>query len=33
MEGGPIFDEQAQLIGILIRPMRQKISGAEIQVT
>ncbi|PON61385.1 Peptidase S1C [Trema orientale] len=31
-EGGPIFDEQAQLIGILIRPLRQKISGAEIQL-
>ncbi|XP_062095746.1 glyoxysomal processing protease, glyoxysomal isoform X2 [Humulus lupulus] len=32
MEGGPIFDEQAQLIGILIRPLRQKISGAEVQL-
>ncbi|XP_030480157.1 glyoxysomal processing protease, glyoxysomal isoform X2 [Cannabis sativa] len=32
MEGGPIFDGQAQVIGILIRPLRQKISGAEIQL-
>lgn len=32
-EGGPVFGERAQLIGILIRPLRQKISGAEIQVT
>lgn len=32
-EGGPVFGEQAQLIGILIRPLRQKITGAEIQVT
>ena len=32
-EGGPVFDGHAQLIGILIRPLRQKSSGAEIQVT
>ncbi|XP_015890759.3 glyoxysomal processing protease, glyoxysomal isoform X1 [Ziziphus jujuba] len=31
-EGGPVFGEQAQLIGILIRPLRQKITGAEIQL-
>lgn len=33
MEGGPVFSEHAQFIGILIRPLRQKSSGAEIQVT
>ncbi|XP_031278959.1 glyoxysomal processing protease, glyoxysomal [Pistacia vera] len=32
MEGGPIFGEHAQLVGILIRPLRQKNSGAEIQL-
>jgi len=32
MEGGPVFGEQAHLIGILVRPLRQKSSGAEIQV-
>lgn len=33
MEGSPVLNEHAQLIGILIRPLRQKTSGAEIQVT
>ena len=32
MEGGPVLDENAALIGILIRPLRQKASGAEVQV-
>ncbi|XP_030543558.1 glyoxysomal processing protease, glyoxysomal [Rhodamnia argentea] len=32
MEGGPILDKNADLIGILIRPLRQKASGAEVQL-
>ncbi|KAK1557959.1 hypothetical protein Q3G72_034744 [Acer saccharum] len=32
MEGGPVFGEHAQFIGVLIRPLRQKNSGAEIQL-
>ncbi|EPS68310.1 hypothetical protein M569_06453, partial [Genlisea aurea] len=32
MEGGPVFCENGQFIGILTRPLRQKISGAEIQI-
>lgn len=32
-EGGPVLSETAQLIGMLIRPLRQKTSGAEVQVT
>lgn len=32
MEGGPVFDEHAHLIGILIKPLRQKASSAEVQV-
>ncbi|RVW95770.1 Glyoxysomal processing protease, glyoxysomal [Vitis vinifera] len=32
MEGGPVFNEHAQLIGILTRPLRQKTGGAEIQL-
>lgn len=32
-EGGPVLSENAQLIGMLIRPLRQKTSGAEVQVT
>ncbi|KAK9267768.1 hypothetical protein L1049_010202 [Liquidambar formosana] len=32
MEGGPVFDEQTHIIGILTRPLRQKTSGAEIQL-
>ncbi|EXC18086.1 Glyoxysomal processing protease [Morus notabilis] len=31
-EGGPVFDEQGQLIGIMMRPVRQKSSGAEVQL-
>ncbi|CAL9015522.1 unnamed protein product [Prunus brigantina] len=31
-EGGPVLNEHAQLVGILIRPLRQKTSGAEIQL-
>lgn len=33
VEGGPVFGAHAQFIGILIRPLRQKNSGAEIQGT
>lgn len=33
MEGGPVFGEHAHLIGIFIKPLRQKASGAEVQVT
>ncbi|XP_059658927.1 glyoxysomal processing protease, glyoxysomal isoform X2 [Cornus florida] len=32
MEGGPVFGEQSQLIGVLTKPLRQKSSGAEIQL-
>lgn len=32
MEGAPVFDKNGQLIGILIRPLRQKNTGVEIQV-
>ncbi|CAH2034150.1 unnamed protein product [Thlaspi arvense] len=32
MEGAPVFDKNEQLIGILIRPIRQKNSGVEIQL-
>ncbi|XP_044496882.1 glyoxysomal processing protease, glyoxysomal-like isoform X2 [Mangifera indica] len=32
MEGGPVFGEHAQLVGILNRPLRQKNGGAEIQL-
>ncbi|KAF7149964.1 hypothetical protein RHSIM_Rhsim02G0132600 [Rhododendron simsii] len=32
MEGGPVFGEHALLIGLLTRPLRQRISGAEIQL-
>ncbi|KAL5096728.1 hypothetical protein RYX36_001055 [Vicia faba] len=32
MEGSPVFSEHASLIGVLIRPLRQKTSGAEIQL-
>ncbi|KAI4296775.1 hypothetical protein L6164_036700 [Bauhinia variegata] len=31
-EGSPVFNEHACLTGILIRPLRQKTSGAEIQL-
>lgn len=32
VEGGPVFGGNAEFVGILIRPLRQKNSGAEIQV-
>uniref|UniRef100_A0A1D1XJL6 Glyoxysomal processing protease, glyoxysomal n=1 Tax=Anthurium amnicola TaxID=1678845 RepID=A0A1D1XJL6_9ARAE len=32
MEGGPVFDRNACLVGILTRPIRQKNSSAEIQL-
>lgn len=32
MEGSPVFNENAQFVGFLTRPLRQKISGTEIQV-
>lgn len=32
MEGAPVFDANGHIIGILIRPLRQKNSGVEIQV-
>ncbi|KAL1335908.1 hypothetical protein HN51_030344 [Arachis hypogaea] len=32
MEGSPVFSEHACLTGILIRPLRQNTSGAEIQL-
>ncbi|KAI4344614.1 hypothetical protein L6164_011819 [Bauhinia variegata] len=31
-EGSPVFNEHACVTGIVIRPLRQKTSGAEIQV-
>ncbi|KAG2303796.1 hypothetical protein Bca52824_032447 [Brassica carinata] len=31
MEGAPVFAKNGQLIGILIRPLRQKSSGVEVQ--
>ncbi|KAL6992534.1 hypothetical protein U1Q18_010644, partial [Sarracenia purpurea var. burkii] len=32
MEGAPVFGEHGFLIGLLTRPLRQRISGAEIQL-
>ncbi|VVB10498.1 unnamed protein product [Arabis nemorensis] len=32
MEGAPVFDKDGHLVGILIRPIRQKNSGVEIQL-
>lgn len=32
MEGGPVFGEHARLIGIVGRPIRQRVGGAEIQL-
>ncbi|XP_057471812.1 glyoxysomal processing protease, glyoxysomal isoform X1 [Actinidia eriantha] len=32
MEGGPVFGEHGLLIGVLTRPLKQRISGAEIQL-
>ncbi|GER25442.1 protease-related family protein, partial [Striga asiatica] len=31
MEGSPVFSERAQFIGLLMRPLRQKNSGTEVQ--
>lgn len=33
MEGSPVFGKHAELIGILSRPLRQRTSAAEIQVS
>lgn len=32
MEGSPVFNEHAQFVGLLTRPLRQKVSGTEVQV-
>lgn len=32
MEGGPVFDEQGNLVGMLTRPLRQRGGAAEVQV-
>lgn len=32
MEGGPVFDEQGSLVGMLTRPLRQRGGAAEVQV-
>ncbi|PIN07392.1 Peptidase Do [Handroanthus impetiginosus] len=32
MEGSPVFSEHAQFIGLLTRPLRQNLSGTEIQM-
>ncbi|KAK6149934.1 hypothetical protein DH2020_017459 [Rehmannia glutinosa] len=32
MEGSPVFSEHAQFVGLLTRPLRQKISGTEVQM-
>ncbi|KAL2620277.1 hypothetical protein R1flu_000482 [Riccia fluitans] len=32
MEGGPVLDEQGALAGMLIRPLRQRGGGAEVQL-
>ncbi|KAI5447970.1 glyoxysomal processing protease, glyoxysomal [Lathyrus oleraceus] len=32
MEGSPVFNEHACLTGVLIRPLRQKTNGAEVQL-
>lgn len=32
MEGSPVFGEHAELVGILTRPLRQRGSGAEVQL-
>ncbi|XP_051128923.1 glyoxysomal processing protease, glyoxysomal isoform X2 [Andrographis paniculata] len=32
MEGSPVFSDQSGFIGLLTRPLRQKISGTEIQM-
>lgn len=33
MEGGPVFDEQGSLVGMLTRPLRQRGGAAEVQVS
>lgn len=32
MEGSPVFGEQSEIVGILTRPLRQRGSGAEVQL-
>ncbi|CAM8903264.1 hypothetical protein QQ045_011525 [Rhodiola kirilowii] len=32
IEGGPVYNNQRELIGIITRPQRQKSSGAEVQI-
>ncbi|XP_024526837.1 glyoxysomal processing protease, glyoxysomal-like [Selaginella moellendorffii] len=32
MEGGPVFDAAGNLVGILLRPLRQRSSGVEVQL-
>ncbi|KAJ7546899.1 hypothetical protein O6H91_08G059800 [Diphasiastrum complanatum] len=32
MEGGPVFNDNGSFVGILIRPLRQRSGGAEIQL-
>ncbi|KAK1415579.1 hypothetical protein QVD17_31362 [Tagetes erecta] len=32
MEGGPVFGEQSEIVGMLTRPLRQRGSGAEVQL-
>ncbi|PWA48272.1 Peptidase S1C [Artemisia annua] len=32
MEGSPVFGEQSEIVGMLTRPLRQKGSGAEVQL-
>lgn len=33
MEGGPVFGKHADFVGILMRPLRLRPGGAEVQVT
>ncbi|KAK9058005.1 hypothetical protein SSX86_022845 [Deinandra increscens subsp. villosa] len=32
MEGSPVFGEESQIVGMLTRPLRQRVSGAEVQL-
>ncbi|XP_024982804.1 glyoxysomal processing protease, glyoxysomal isoform X2 [Cynara cardunculus var. scolymus] len=32
MEGSPVFGEQSEIVGMLTRPLRQRVSGAEVQL-
>ncbi|KAD3337799.1 hypothetical protein E3N88_33320 [Mikania micrantha] len=32
MEGSPVFGEQSEIVGMLTRPLRQRGSGAEVQI-